>query len=583
VRGRRLVALAALALANACGGGDGEPASAVQRGDAPPAASIEPAASVWFEDATAELGLDFVHDAGLSPEKHLPETMGAGAALADLDADGDLDLYLVQGGPMPLGGSQPGTFVAPPGELPTNRLFANDGSGRLADATAASGAAADPGYGMGVCYGDATGDGALDLYVTNLGPDVFLAGDGALRFEDRTRAAGLGDARWTSACVFFDAEADGDLDLYVGGYVEVDLAHPQWCGGREPGWRSACHPDTYPGLPDRFWRNLGDGTFRDDTDAAGMRGSSGKCLGVVAADFDADGDVDVYTANDSVENRFWRNGGDGGFSDETLLTGTGVDERGYTEAGMGIALGDIDGDLDLDLIVTNFDDESNTLYVNDGAGQFRDRTVAAGLEAPSRMPVGFGVALADFDHDGALDLAVANGHIIDNIQLFHDGKTHAQAGQLFRGDGKGRFREVPAAEVGALAVPAVGRGLYTGDLDGDGDLDLVHTSCGGRARILRNLAAAGPSLQVEGALSGARLVVTLEGGVRQVRAVGSDTSYFGQGQDAAHFGLDPSRVTALELFLPGGASARFERKGDAPLAAGARWRLERGPERWSLR
>lgn len=303
--------------------------------------------------------------------------------------------------------------------------------------------------------------------------------------------------------------------------------------------------------------------------------------GLALADFDADGDVDVYTANDSVENRFWRNRGDGTFLDDTLLSGTGVDERGYTEAGMGIAVGDVDSDLDLDLIVTNFDDESNTLYVNDGAGLFRDRTVAAGLEAPSRMPVGFGVALADFHHDGALDLAVANGHIIDNIQLFHDGKTHAQAGHLFQGDGRGRFRQIEPQLAGPLAQPAVGRGLYTGDLDGDGDLDLLHTSCGGRARILRNVAASGPSLTIDGAPPGARVIVTLDDGSRSVRTAGTDTSYFGQGQAGVHFGVDPARVNALELALPGGARATWPSESEA-LPHGRRWRLERGPDGWRL-
>lgn len=576
--------LAALALAGACGK-DSEPA-ATPAGAAPsrgtPAAASDAPRELWFEDATAELGLDFVHDAGLTPEKHLPETMGAGAALTDLDADGDLDVYLVQGGPMRLGGATPGTFVDPPGPLPTNILYANAGDGHLRDVTAASGDAADTGYGMGVVYGDATGDGHLDLYVTNLGPDVFLAGDGELAFEDRTAAAGLGDERWTGAAVFFDAEADGDLDLYVCGYVLVDLAHPVWCGGREPGWRSACHPDTYEGLKDRFWRNQGDGTFRDETVAAGMEHSSGKGLGVVAADFDDDGDIDVYTANDSVENRFWRNRGDGTFLDDTLLSGTGVDERGFTEAGMGIAVGDVDSDLDLEIIVTNYDDESDTLYVNDGAGLFRDRTVAAGLEAPSRLPVAFGVSFADFDHDGALDLAVANGHIIDNIHLFHDGKSHAQAGHLFRGDGRGRFRQIEPAEAGALALPAVGRGLYTGDLDGDGDLDLLYTACGGRARILRNVAARGPSLTIDGAPAGSRLLLTLADGTRCVRPAGTDTSYFGQGQAAVHFGVDPARVTALELVLPGGARETWPRAG-ATLPRERLWHLARGTDGWELR
>ena len=515
----------------------------------------------WFVDRTEEWGLDFGHEAGLSTEKHLPETMGAGAALVDVDGDGDLDLYLLQGGPMRLAGEEAGTFLEPPGPLPTNQLWLNDGAGHFANATAASGDAAHTGYAMGVCAGDVNGDGAVDLYVTNLGDDVLLLGDGAGSFQDGTRAAGLGDGRWTGAATFFDADGDGHLDLYVAGYLEVDLGHPMWCGKREDGWRSVCHPDAYPGLADRFWKNRGDGTFERATAAAGFTDTTGKGLGTAAFDADGDGDLDLYVANDSTENRLWINLGDGRFEDGTLLSGTGVNGRGATEAGMGIAVGDTDGDGRPDLFVTNFDDESNTLYANEGDGIFRDVTAARGLEAASRLPVGFGTVLADFDHDGDLDLAVANGHIVDNIALYHDGKTHAQRAQLFENDGRGRFRERPGAAGALAAEPFVGRGLYSGDLDGDGDLDLLLTQCGGRARLLENIRPTSPGLVLTGLAPGSRVVVRTRNGRRFVRPAGSQVSYFGQCAPGVHLGLAAGAIESLTVRPPLAGAEPLEVKG----------------------
>jgi len=543
----------------------------------PTAASESPA---WFVDATAESGVDFTHDAGLTPEKHLPETMGAGAALFDFDADGDLDLYLLQGGPMRLPGGEPGAFAQPSGALPGNRLFANDGRGNFSDVSAHSGDAAHTGYAMGVAVGDANGDGHLDLYLTNLGPDVLLLGDGRGGFRDATRESGISDERWTSGAVFFDADGDRDLDLHVTGYLLVDLAHPLWCGDRRPGWRSACHPDAYPPLQNRLWINQGQGKFVDATVANGMQDSWGKGLGVIACDVEGDGDLDLYVANDGTENRLWLNDGKGHFSDGTLISGTGVDGRGMTEAGMGLASGDVDGDLDSELFVTNFDDESNTLYVNQGGAMFEDGTLAAGLEAPSRMPVGFGTVLEDFDLDGDLDLAVTNGHIIDNIHLYHDGRTHAQRSQLFENDGRGRFREL-RDEAGALGASMfVGRGLYAGDLDGDGDQDLVLTQCGGPARILRNVRGAGNSIEIRGLDAHTRVELVGERGRRIMREFGPQPSYFGACAPAILASLGGEALVELrvhEAYAP----ARVLRL-EAPLAAGI-CVLERSGESWRVR
>ncbi|MCY2960169.1 MAG: VCBS repeat-containing protein [Planctomycetota bacterium] len=515
-----------------------------------------PPSALTFEDVTSTCGIDFVHDAGATPEKHLPETMGGGAALFDADEDGDLDAYFVQGGPLPLPGGAPDRFAYPSGvRRPTNRLYANDGRGHFQDATERSGDAAVARYGMGVAVGDANGDGHEDLYLTVLGDDVLLQGDGRARFRDVTRTSGIVEPRWTTGAAFFDADDDGDLDLFVTSYVTIDLADPPWCGERKPGWRSYCHPDRFPGDEDRFWRNRGDGTFEDRTKEAGFSDPNGKGLCVLASDLDGDGRVDLYVANDSTENRLYRNLGGGRFEDATLLSGTGVDRYGRTEASMGVASGDVDGDQDLDLFVTGFDDESDTLYTNQGGMVFEDRTVQAGLELATRLPVGFGCLLEDLNLDGALDLCIANGHIIDNIALYHDGKTYAQKALVYRGDREGRFADVSGeAGVAVAREPLVGRGLLAGDLDGDGKADLLLTQCGGAPRVFRNVSA-NHGLIIAGLPFGTR--VELLGAldiVLGVREAIPAPSYLGSGARDPRFGLHTGDLAhGLRLRVPGGS------------------------------
>ncbi len=506
-------------------------------------------------------------------EYHMAVLMGPGAALFDADGDGDLDVYLVQG-----------TQLAPASTpVRTDRLFRNEtvpgGEPRFVDVTARSGDVGT-GYGMGVATGDYDNDGRVDLYVTNFGPNRLLRNRGDGTFEDVTAIAGAGDERWSVPATFFDFDGDGWLDLFVGNYLVYDHTTDARRCVNPSGGLDYCGAVLFPGEADRLLHNRGDGTFEDVTEAAGLVvAEPGRALGAVAVDLDADGAVDLYVGNDAGPNHLWRNRGGGvdgrvTFVEDGLLSGTALNGAGKSEATMGIGVADYDRDGDADLFLAHLVVETHTLYRNRGDGLFEDATAAAGLGGPSRIHTGFGTVFLDYDGDGWLDLFVANGAVqtIASLVTRGDPFPFHETNQLLRNLGAGagqeaRFRDVSGEAGPVFSLSESSRGTAAGDVDGDGDLDLLVANNNGPVRLLVNPAAPGGRwvglrlVTGQGAgrdALGAEVTLVLAAGPPRHGRVASDGSYASASDPRLVFALgSEERIEAVRVRWTGGSVEEF--------------------------
>jgi hypothetical protein len=514
---------------------------------------------------------------GARTKDHILESGGSGVAMFDYDGDGRLDIYLVTAFEL----------TDAREKIPhRNALYRNEGDWTFRDVSAGSGLDVAA-WGSGVCAGDYDNDGRLDLYVTNFGPNFLFRNNGNGTFTDVAPDAGVASlpraaptasstgpsfsagSSWSTGCTFFDADADGDLDLYVAGYVSTswsELARAQrtlvWRGGP----KTMIGPMGLPGEPDAFFENVGNGRFVDATAARGLSDTArGYGYGVLATDYDADGWVDLYVANDTSPNFLYRNRGDGHFESVGLESGVAMNGEGRAQAGMGVDSADYDGDGRLDFVVTNFAHDVNTLYRNRGAQQFEDVTSAVGLAAPTFVRMGWGTAFMDADLDGRVDLFFANGHIYPNVDDYPDlQETYRQKNQLFVNDGR-RFADVSDSAGGGLQVMKSSRGLAVGDLDNDGDLDLVISNMDDVPTVLRNQQRTshhwvGVQLQQP---AGSRFcigaqVAVIAAGKRQVREIRSGGSYLSQHDLRTHFGVgNYTGPVDVEVRMPGGRVWRW--------------------------
>jgi enediyne biosynthesis protein E4 len=509
-----------------------------------------------FVDIARDVGIDFVQDPGAEGKLMVAEIMGSGCAFLDYDNDGDLDVYLVQAGPLP-GTNKP---------RPPNRLFRNDGDGTFTDVTAESGLG-DTGYGTGVAVGDYDNDGWVDVYVGNYGADALYRNEGNGKFDDVTARAGITGEAWSTSVTFCDYDGDGYLDLYVAHYAKY--GESKVCL-RADGAPDYCSPQSLTYEADVLYHNDGGKSFSDVSRESGIGGARLPGLGVVCHDLTGDGRPDFYVANDGVPNGLWVNQGGGRFEDQAFLMGAAVSAQGRPQASMGIALGDVDGDGDLDLFLTHLIDDYNTLYSNDGRFGFQDVSAAAGLVAPSLAFTGFGTGFIDYDHDSDLDIVVVNGAVARHDPYPGAGMSaywnhYAEPKHLYQNDGKGHFTEI-GKRVGPFNTDVdVSRGLAVGDVDGDGDLDLLVNDTAGRARLYRNDAPkVGSWLMVRAwdaphhrDAHGAEVTV-VAGGRRYVRVASPGFSYLSSNDPRAHFGIpDAARADSVRVRWPDGSEEVF--------------------------
>ena len=512
----------------------------------------------WFTEVTRDLGIDFTHESGSTGKLWMPEIMGPGVALFDYDNDEDLDCYLVTGNrTLPRAGTA---------SVPVNRLYRQEADGTFLDVTEASGLG-DGGYGMGVAVGDIDNDGFLDVYVSNYGPDRLYRNRGDGTFEAMA-ASGTSVDGWSTSAAFLDYDDDGFLDLFVTRYVEYDPERDCFDQAGRPDY---CGPWEFGPVPDVLLHNNGDGTFRDVSNAAGIDTLAAAGLGVVIDDFNDDGRIDVYVANDSNPNHLWINQGDGTFREQAVLYGAAYNLHGEAEAGMGVVAADFDGDLYTDIFLTHLNQQTNTMYrrMGDPAG-FVDVTGESGLGGSSMGFTGFGVAAFDVELDGDLDLFIAQGRVIRGDP--RPGAVQeppwawfAEPNLFYTNDGTGAFT-LEDQPVRSLCGPIeITRGTAVGDIDGDGDLDLVVTNVQGPVRVYRNDVVRAGSWLIVRAVDearnrdalGARVYVSC-GSRTLVRIISPAVGYLSASDVRAHFGLGPAdRYDGIEVRWPDGSRERF--------------------------
>ena len=509
-------------------------------------------AAAWpqFSDQTEVAGVGLFHISGPKKKSHIVETMSGGAAFFDYDNDGNLDLYAVNG-------STVETYKDRSG--PGNALYRNRGDATFRDVASQAGAA-DGGWGHGCTVGDIDGDGYRDLYVTNYGPNVLYRNKAGTAFEDISISAGVAGNAYSISAAFFDYDNDGDLDLYSTTYLVYDTDSPPDRECNHGGYPVYCGPQGLARDADVFYRNDGGGAFTDVTRPSGVSWANRYYgLGLLPADFDADGYTDLFVANDKTPNLIFHNNGDGTFTEMGMEAGVAYNADGDREAGMGVAGGDIDGDGDLDLYVTHFFRESNTLYLNDGQGRFEDLTQSAGLEDATLGSLGWGTHFFDQDNDGDLDLFVANGHVYPGIDLARMGTSYEQRNQFFRSQSPGHLVEVTSEAGPGLMVEKASRGAAFGDYDNDGDTDVYVMNLNDTATLLRNDREGGNWLVVQLFGSGANrdgvgaTIRVTAGDRQQWRYISGASSYLSFNDLRAHFGLgDLGQADLVEIRWPDG-------------------------------
>jgi hypothetical protein len=574
LKARLIAAPLAVALAGCSTNNGGPPQSALTGAERTPVTAGQ---AEWFVDRAEAAGLDFVHVNGATGRFYQPEISGSGAALFDYDNDGDLDVWLVQGGSVEPGPPQHRTAGVGEG----GRLFRNDlevrpdgtRTLRFTDVTETS-RLVTRGYGQGVAAGDIDNDGWIDLYLTGFRRNQMFRNNRDGTFSDVSKGSGTDSpGTWGVSAAFVDVDRDGWLDLFVGNYLTYSVETHVRCV-MESGLEDYCAPGRYTPERDRFYRNRGDGTFADATAKAGMDRGFGPALGVSTSDFNGDGWTDIFVANDQRENQLWINRGNGTFENRALVSGVALDGAGVAKADMGVDAGDFDNDGDEDLITTVLTREGNTLYVNDGKGQFEDRSVASGIAVASRPYTGWGVAWMDFDNDGWLDLLAVNGLVkLDlNVLSAENPWPYQQRNQLLRNLGTGRFEDVTGRAGAALALKEVSRGAAFGDIDNDGDTDVLVANSGGSARLLINGIGSRNhwiGLRLVGAnttprdMLGARVAIVRPDGPTLWRRARADGSYASANDPRVLVGLGASAsAPRVRVIWPSG---RTEEWNDVPV------------------